>query len=94
MQIGLDDLCFINGFDISGEARIGHVYEDDFAERHLKTGDLYRIASGSAFYLVNAAEGQKLYIICSIETSENYGWHWHQHGFRVTTSVFCFDFIA
>ncbi|XP_027086588.1 vicilin-like seed storage protein At2g28490 [Coffea arabica] len=65
-----------------GEARIGHVYEDDFAERHLKTGDLYRIASGSAFYLVNAAEGQKLYIICSIETSENYGWHWHQHGFR------------
>ncbi|KAL3518343.1 hypothetical protein ACH5RR_020932 [Cinchona calisaya] len=65
-----------------GEARLGHIYKDDFAERHLKTGDVYRIASGSAFYIVNTAESHRLHIICSIDTSENYGWQWHNHGFQ------------
>ncbi|KAL3530606.1 hypothetical protein ACH5RR_009928 [Cinchona calisaya] len=65
-----------------GEAKLGHIYKDDLVERQLKTGDVYRIASGSAFYLVNTAEGQKLHIICSIDTSDNYGWQWNSLGFQ------------
>lgn len=52
-----------------GEARIGHIYKDELAERKVKTGDIYRIAAGSAFYIVNTAEGQRLQIICSIATT-------------------------
>ncbi|KAI4334434.1 hypothetical protein L6164_019129 [Bauhinia variegata] len=39
-----------------GEAKVGFVYKDDLAERRLKSGDVYRIPAGSAFYLVNTAE--------------------------------------
>ncbi|CAI9105166.1 OLC1v1004028C1 [Oldenlandia corymbosa var. corymbosa] len=65
-----------------GEARIGHIQSDELVERTLKTGDVYRIASGSAFYLVNNAEGQRLHVICSIDTSDNYGWQWNRQGFQ------------
>lgn len=51
----------------AGEARIGHIYKDELAERNLKTGDIYRISAGSVFYIVNRAEGQRLQIICSID---------------------------
>ncbi|CAK9174415.1 unnamed protein product [Ilex paraguariensis] len=54
-----------------GEARIGHIHKDELVERRLKSGDVYRIAAGSAFYMENTAEGQKLHIICSIDTSES-----------------------
>nr|XP_016458794.1 PREDICTED: vicilin-like seed storage protein At2g28490 [Nicotiana tabacum] len=57
-----------------GETRIGHIYKDDFTERRLKEGDVYSIRAGSAFYLVNPAEGQRLHIICSISTSSSLGW--------------------
>ncbi|KAI3688201.1 hypothetical protein L1987_81911 [Smallanthus sonchifolius] len=57
-----------------GEARIGSIYKDDFVEKDLKTGDLYRIQSGSAFYLVNTAQGQRLHIIASIDTTESSDW--------------------
>ncbi|KAK9998417.1 hypothetical protein SO802_018020 [Lithocarpus litseifolius] len=56
-----------------GEAKIGLIYEDVLGERWLKTGDVYHIPAGSAFYLVNTAEGQKLHIICSIDPSEGLG---------------------
>lgn len=56
-----------------GEAKIGLIYEDELGERWLKTGDVYHIPAGSAFYLVNTAEGQKLHIICSIDPSEGLG---------------------
>ncbi|KAF5470669.1 hypothetical protein F2P56_011168 [Juglans regia] len=56
-----------------GEAKIGLIYKDELGERRLKTGDLYRIPAGSAFYLVNTAEGQRLHIICSIDPSESLG---------------------
>ncbi|VFQ98102.1 unnamed protein product [Cuscuta campestris] len=49
-----------------GEARIGHVYKDELVEKELKSGDIYTIEAGSAFYLVNTAEGQRLRVICSI----------------------------
>nr|GMD15970.1 vicilin-like seed storage protein At2g28490 [Ipomoea batatas] len=49
-----------------GEARIGHVYKDELAERKVKSGDIYTIEAGSAFYVENTAEGQRLHIICSI----------------------------
>lgn len=58
----------------------------------MKTGDVYRIAAGSAFYLVNTAEGQKLLIICSIDTSDSYGWQWHKQGFQVPISPFRLSF--
>ncbi|KAK4358748.1 hypothetical protein RND71_020977 [Anisodus tanguticus] len=58
-----------------GETRIGHIYKDDFAEKQLKEGDVYTIRAGSAFYLVNPAEGQRLQIICSISTSSSLGLH-------------------
>lgn len=45
------------------------MYGDELSERRLKTGDLYVIPAGSAFYLVNLGEGQRLHIICSIDTS-------------------------
>ncbi|CAI9290101.1 unnamed protein product [Lactuca saligna] len=57
-----------------GEARIGSIYQDDFVEKDLKSGDLYRIQAGSAFYIVNNAEGQRLHIITSIDTSESSDW--------------------
>ncbi|KAF9675539.1 hypothetical protein SADUNF_Sadunf09G0042700 [Salix dunnii] len=56
-----------------GEARVGLIYEDELAERRLKIGDIYRIPAGSAFYLMNAEEGQRLHIICSIDPSESLG---------------------
>ncbi|EXB98567.1 Vicilin-like antimicrobial peptides 2-2 [Morus notabilis] len=54
-----------------GEAKLGFIYKDQLAERRLKIGDVYRIPAGSAFYLVNTGEGQRLHIICSIDTSES-----------------------
>ncbi|XP_044480043.1 vicilin-like seed storage protein At2g28490 [Mangifera indica] len=56
-----------------GEARIGWVHKDELVEKTLKVGDLYRIRAGSAFYLMNTEEGQKLHIICSIDPSESLG---------------------
>ncbi|XP_042958318.1 vicilin-like seed storage protein At2g28490 [Carya illinoinensis] len=56
-----------------GEAKIGLIYKDELGERRLKVGDLYRIPAGSAFYLVNTAEGQRLHIVCSIDPSESLG---------------------
>ncbi|KAG6432829.1 hypothetical protein SASPL_104416 [Salvia splendens] len=54
-----------------GEARVGNIYKDELVERRLKVGDIYRIAAGSAFYLINAEEGQRLHIVCSIDTSDS-----------------------
>jgi len=60
----------------TGEARVGHIYRDELAERSLKQGDVYTIPAGSAFYLENRNENQRLRIICSIGiTSESMGWH-------------------
>ncbi|RDX66405.1 Vicilin-like seed storage protein, partial [Mucuna pruriens] len=56
-----------------GEAKLGFVYKDKLEERHLKMGDVYQIPAGSAFYLVNIEEAQKLHIICSIDPSESLG---------------------
>ncbi|PHT25520.1 hypothetical protein CQW23_34852 [Capsicum baccatum] len=65
-----------------GQARIGHIYRDKLAERHLKHGDVYTIPAGSAFYLENRAENERLRIICSIDiTSESMGWHAFQSFF-------------
>ncbi|EPS66719.1 hypothetical protein M569_08055 [Genlisea aurea] len=58
-----------------GEVTVGHIYKDELVERNLKTGDVYRIAAGSTFYLINAAEGQRLHVVCGITTSESFGWH-------------------
>lgn len=41
-------------------------------------GDIYRIEAGSAFYLINGAEGQRLHVICSIDTSQSLGSHTFQ----------------
>ncbi|KAK7402142.1 hypothetical protein VNO78_14172 [Psophocarpus tetragonolobus] len=57
----------------SGEAKVGFVYKDKLAKRHLKMGDVYQIPAGSTFYLVNIEESQKLHIICSIDPSESLG---------------------
>lgn len=57
----------------AGEAKVGNIYKDDLAERTLKTGDIYRISAGSAFYIVNTGEGQRLHIICSIDPAESLG---------------------
>ncbi|OIT39267.1 vicilin-like seed storage protein [Nicotiana attenuata] len=65
-----------------GEARVGHIYGDELAERGLKPGDVYTIPAGSAFYLENRVENQRLHIICSIDvTSESMGWHAFQSFF-------------
>ncbi len=58
---------------VAGEAKIGLIYKDELGERWLKSGDVYHIPAGSAFYLVNTAEGQNLHIICSIDPSESLG---------------------
>nr|KAJ0220699.1 hypothetical protein LSAT_V11C200072470 [Lactuca sativa] len=58
----------------AGEAGIGSIYEDALIEKDLKSGDLYRIQAGSAFYIVNTVEGQRLHIITSIDTSESSDW--------------------
>ncbi|MED6180088.1 hypothetical protein PIB30_006899 [Stylosanthes scabra] len=57
----------------AGEAKLGFMYRGKLAERILKTGDVYRIPAGSAFYLVNIGEAQKLHIICSIDPSQAMG---------------------
>ncbi|XP_055831639.1 vicilin-like seed storage protein At2g28490 [Solanum dulcamara] len=65
-----------------GEARAGHIYRDELAERSLKQGDVYTIPAGSAFYLENRNENQRLRIICSIDiTSESMGWNAFQSFF-------------
>ncbi|MCD7454192.1 hypothetical protein HAX54_023906 [Datura stramonium] len=65
-----------------GEARVGHIYKDELAERHLKHGDVYTIPAGSAFYLENRVQNQRLHIICSIGiTSESMGWRAFQSFF-------------
>ncbi|KZV35144.1 hypothetical protein F511_06850 [Dorcoceras hygrometricum] len=61
-----------------GEAKIGTIYKDELVERSLKMGDIYRISAGSAFYLVNTGEGQRLHVVCSIDTSDSLGWHTFQ----------------
>ncbi|KAJ0497838.1 putative rmlC-like cupin domain superfamily, rmlC-like jelly roll protein [Helianthus annuus] len=58
-----------------GEARIGSIYKDNLVEKDLKAGDLYRIQAGSAFYIVNIAQGQRLHIITSIDTAESIDWN-------------------
>lgn len=58
---------------VAGEARIGSIHQGGLVERRLKMGDVYRIPAGSAFYMVNTGEGQRLHIICSIERSESLG---------------------
>ncbi|KAK4719895.1 hypothetical protein R3W88_018233 [Solanum pinnatisectum] len=45
---------------------LDHIYRDELAERSLKQGDVYTIPAGSAFYLENRNENQRLRIICSI----------------------------
>ncbi|XP_062011823.1 vicilin-like seed storage protein At2g28490 isoform X1 [Rosa rugosa] len=57
----------------SGEAKVGLIYRDELGERRLRAGDVYRIPAGSPFYLVNTGEGQRLHIICSVDTSESLG---------------------
>ncbi|KAK4370545.1 hypothetical protein RND71_010020 [Anisodus tanguticus] len=65
-----------------GEARVGHICRDELAERKLKHGDVYTIPAGSAFYLENRVENQRLRIICSIDiTSESMGWNAFQSFF-------------
>ncbi|XP_059300463.1 vicilin-like seed storage protein At2g28490 [Lycium ferocissimum] len=65
-----------------GEARVGHIYKDELAERSLKHGDVYTIPAGSAFYLENTVKNQRLHIICSIDiTSESMGSHVFQSFF-------------
>lgn len=56
---------------ITGEAKVGSIYKDELVEKQLKIGDLYTIPAGSAFYLVNTGEGQRLHVICSIDMSES-----------------------
>ncbi|XAR60471.1 hypothetical protein NMG60_11033870 [Bertholletia excelsa] len=57
-----------------GEAKVGSIYKDRLVESNLRSGDVYRIGAGSAFYLVNTAEGQKLHIIFSVDKSDEIGW--------------------
>lgn len=60
---------------VTGEAKIGSIRNDELVEQQLKTGDLYTIDAGSVFYIENTGEGQRLQIICSIDTSESLNWH-------------------
>ncbi|CAA0823176.1 RmlC-like cupins superfamily protein [Striga hermonthica] len=73
----------------TGEAKVGHIYKDELVEKTLRIGDIYRIESGSAFYLVNTGEGQRLHVICSIDTSDSLGWH----TFQAHTIIFLFIFL-
>ncbi|XP_058735043.1 vicilin-like seed storage protein At2g28490 [Vicia villosa] len=56
-----------------GVAKLGFIYGDELEERRLKTGDIYVIPAGSVFYLVNIGEGQRLKVICSIDSSTRFG---------------------
>lgn len=56
-----------------GEAKIGSIHKGRFVEQRLKVGDVYKISSGTTFYIVNTGEGQRLHIICSIDPSESVG---------------------
>ncbi|XP_052172984.1 vicilin-like seed storage protein At2g28490 [Diospyros lotus] len=74
-----------------GEARVGSMHKDKMVDRNLKSGDVYRIRAGSAFYLVNTNDSKRLHIVCSIERSESWGWGTTQSFFlgggRYPTSV-------
>ncbi|XP_043699307.1 vicilin-like seed storage protein At2g28490 isoform X2 [Telopea speciosissima] len=56
-----------------GEVKIGLIHKDSLVEKQLKMGDIYAIPAGSAFYMLNTGEGQRLQIICSIDTSVSIG---------------------
>ncbi|KAF3786400.1 Vicilin-like seed storage protein [Nymphaea thermarum] len=56
-----------------GQMKVGSIQKDGLVEKELKTGDVYRISSGSTFYLENISEGQRLNIICSFDTTEALG---------------------
>nr|XP_017252497.1 PREDICTED: vicilin-like seed storage protein At2g28490 isoform X1 [Daucus carota subsp. sativus]XP_017252498.1 PREDICTED: vicilin-like seed storage protein At2g28490 isoform X1 [Daucus carota subsp. sativus] len=64
-----------------GEAKVGSIRNDKLVEQDLKTGDIYTIDAGSVFYIENTGEGQRLQIICSIDTSESLTWHAFQSFF-------------
>lgn len=49
------------------------IYKDEFVQRQLRMGDVYRIPAGSTFYIVNTGETQRLHIICSIDPYEGLG---------------------
>ncbi|ONK62551.1 uncharacterized protein A4U43_C07F5270 [Asparagus officinalis] len=60
-----------------GDVKIGWIHKDDLVEKQLKTGDINRIPAGSTFYIVNTGKGQRLHIICSIDTTNDYySWDW------------------
>lgn len=51
----------------------------------MKIGDIFGVPAGSAFYLANIGEGQRLHIITSIDTSESLG----LKTFQVGVNGFC-----
>ncbi|XP_050368932.1 vicilin-like seed storage protein At2g28490 [Argentina anserina] len=55
----------------TGQANVGLVRHHELGERQLRAGDIYRIPSGSTFYLQNVGEGQRLELILSIDTSDS-----------------------
>ncbi|CAN6470864.1 unnamed protein product [Victoria cruziana] len=56
-----------------GQMKVGSIHKNGLVEKELKTGDVYRISAGSTFYLENTSEGQRLNIICSLDTTETLG---------------------
>ncbi|KAF6134712.1 hypothetical protein GIB67_002113, partial [Kingdonia uniflora] len=58
-------------FVCRGEVKVGTIYKDALEEKKLKTGDIYSILAGSTFYMLNTGRGQRLQVICSIDTSES-----------------------
>lgn len=72
---GFGEESLMNGNFVTGEAKVGSIRNDKLVEQDLKTGDIYTIDAGSVFYIENTGEGQRLQIICSIDTSESLTWH-------------------
>ncbi|KAG2327435.1 hypothetical protein Bca52824_010163 [Brassica carinata] len=60
------------------EATLGVICKDEFGEKRMKGGDIYWIAAGSAFYLLNTGRGQRLHVICSIDPSQSLGFETFQ----------------
>ncbi|KAK1322357.1 hypothetical protein QJS10_CPA03g01291 [Acorus calamus] len=65
----------------TGEVKVGWIHKDEMVEKQLKTGDIYQIPAGSAFYLLNTGHGQRLSIICSIDVSNSLGFNSFQSFF-------------
>lgn len=53
--------------------KVGFIFNDEYVEKNLTVGDIYRIEAGSTFFMANTDMDRELRIICSFDPAESFG---------------------